>query len=486
MTMATSRDLEHGLVGGVCAGIASRYHYPIPAVRAATVALSVATAGLGGIAYLALWRILPAPARDALPELHARDALPNLHARDALSEVHARDALLTPDLRDATPTTAPVIAPPRPIDQPSATATVEAPASPASVTGESVSPASTPRESASPASPAATAASPANATEALSTLYGPVAPDLPLVRDTIGSVARGVGFDFLEKMLAQQLAGTGKMMRPAIALLAARLGTYDLDRVVPLAASVELLHTATLVHDDVIDEAGERRGNETANALFGNSASVMLGDYMFANSAELISRTDNIQVVKNFAATLMMMVRGELNQDVTVFEYSEDVQRYLDRIVGKTASLFATAAENGALVCDAPTPHVAAMREYGMKLGIAFQIVDDVLDFTGDPAVMGKPAGSDLRGGTLTLPAILYMQAVPTDNPIKRAFDGQRRNANLDRAIAAILAGPYIPESIATAHRFGTEARTALEALPSGETRDTLAGLVEYVLEREM
>ena len=466
MTMATSRDLEHGLVGGVCAGIASRYHYPIPAVRAATVALSVATAGLGGIAYLALWRILPAPARDALPELHARDALPNLEARDAL---------LTPDLRDATPTTAPVIEPPRPIDQPSATATVEAPASPASVTGESASPASTPRESASPAT----------ATEALSTLYGPVAPDLPLVRDTIGSVARGVGFDFLEKMLAQQLAGTGKMMRPAIALLAARLGTYDLDRVVPLAASVELLHTATLVHDDVIDEAGERRGNETANALFGNSASVMLGDYMFANSAELISRTDNIQVVKNFAATLMMMVRGELNQDVTVFEYSEDVQRYLDRIVGKTASLFATAAENGALVCDAPAPHVAAMREYGLKLGIAFQIVDDVLDFTGDPAVMGKPAGSDLRGGTLTLPAILYMQAEPTDNPIKRAFDGQRRNANLDRAIEAILAGPYIPESIATAHRFGTEARTALESLPPGETRDTLTGLVDYVLERD-
>jgi geranylgeranyl pyrophosphate synthase len=125
------------------------------------------------------------------------------------------------------------------------------------------------------------------------------------------------------------------------------------------------------------------------------------------------------------------------------------------------------------------------MREYGLKLGIAFQIVDDVLDFTGDPAVMGKPAGSDLRGGTLTLPAILYMQAVPTDNPIKRAFDGQRRNANLDRAITAILAGPYIPESIATADRFGREARTALEALPPGETRDTLAGLVEYVLKRD-
>jgi heptaprenyl diphosphate synthase/octaprenyl-diphosphate synthase len=287
-------------------------------------------------------------------------------------------------------------------------------------------------------------------------------------------------------MLEQQLASTGKLMRPAIALLGGQLGSYNLDRIVPLAASVELLHTATLVHDDVIDEADQRRGNETANSLFGNSASVMLGDYMFANSADLIARTDNIQVVKNFAATLMMIVRGELNQDVTVFEYSEDVQRYLDRIIGKTASLFATAAENGALVCDAPADQVAAMREYGLKLGIAFQIIDDVLDFTGDPEVMGKPAvGSDLRGGTLTLPAILYMQAEPDDNPIKRAFAGQRRNANLDRAITDILAGPYITETIETAHRFGLEAREALEALPPGETRTTLAALVDYVLERD-
>ncbi len=322
------------------------------------------------------------------------------------------------------------------------------------------------------------------AAPSLETLYGPVAPDLPLVRETLGSVATGVGFDFLAKMLEQQLAGTGKMMRPALALLAGRLGNYDLDKVVPLAASVELLHTATLVHDDVIDEADERRGNDTANSLFGNSASVMLGDYMFANAAELITRTDNIQVV-NFAATLMMMVRGELNQDVTVFEYSEDVQRYLDRITGKTASLFATCAEGGALVCGAPAEQVEAMRLYGMRLGIAFQIVDDILDFTGDPEVMGKPAvGSDLRGGTLTLPAILYMQQEPDDNPIKRAFDGQRRRANLDRAIAEILDGDFIGESMATAQRFGAEAREALEALPPGESRDTLDALVDYVLER--
>jgi geranylgeranyl pyrophosphate synthase/phage shock protein PspC (stress-responsive transcriptional regulator) len=431
MTIATSRDIEHAVVGGVCAGIASRYSYPVKHVRAATVALSVATVGIGGIAYLALWRNLPTSANDTV----------------------STNGGSLPATDDAT------------------VANADAPPVPASVESELPSEIVPPSSAALPLS--------------LESIYGPVASDLPLVRETIDSVTRGVGFDFLAKMLDQQLAGTGKMMRPALALLAGRLGTYDLEKVVPLAASVELLHTATLVHDDVIDEADERRGNDTANSLFGNSASVMLGDYMFANAAELITRTDNIKVVKNFAATLMMMVRGELNQDATIFEYSEDVQRYLDRITGKTASLFATCAEGGALVCGAPAEQVESMRIYGLRLGIAFQIVDDILDFTGDPVVMGKPAvGSDLRNGTLTLPAILYMQQEPDDNPIKRAFDGQRRRANLDRAISEILDGDFIAESMTTAQRFGTEAREALQALPPSNTRDTLDSLVDYVLDR--
>ena len=460
MTMATSRDLERAVVGGVCAGIASRYSYPVTGVRAATVALSVATAGIGGLAYLALWRKLPSSAQLPASNGNGNGA--------TLDQPHAATVAVL-DTSTGSPQH-------QPVDISTTPATDTQPAHSSAAAEPLAEPV---------AEPAATAVATPVLPPSLESLYGPVAADLPRVRETIGSVAKGVGFDFLAKMLEQQLAGTGKMMRPAIALLAGRLGNYDLEKVVPLAASVELLHTATLVHDDVIDEADERRGNETANSLFGNSASVMLGDYMFANSAELISRTDNIQVVKNFANTLMAMVHGELNQDVTVFEYSEDVQRYLDRITGKTASLFATCAEGGALVCGAPADQVEAMRLYGLRLGIAFQIVDDILDFTGDPIVMGKPAvGSDLRGGTLTLPAILYMQQEPDDNPIKRAFEGQRRRANLDRAIAEILEGDFIAESMATAQRFGAEAREALAPLPPGDTRDTLNALVDYVLDR--
>jgi len=322
--------------------------------------------------------------------------------------------------------------------------------------------------------------------EISTTIYGEIEKDLPLVKKSLKELSDDVGFDFLEKMIEQSLGGSGKMMRPALALLAGRLGNYDLEKLIPLAASVELLHTASLVHDDVIDRADARRGNETSNILFGNAAAVMLGDYMFAYAAEFITRTDNIDVVKKFAATLMMMVQGELKQDVTVFEYSEDVQRYLDRITGKTASLFAAAAEGGALVCNVSKPEASALYSYGLNLGIAFQIVDDVLDFAGDPELMGKPIGSDLKSGTLTLPSIFYMQQKPNDNPIKRAFDGQRKNSNLNKAIADILDGPYIRDSMETAQKFGANARNFLNKIENNETVNTLNQLIDYVLDRKI
>ncbi len=319
----------------------------------------------------------------------------------------------------------------------------------------------------------------------LRSLYGPVADDLPLVSEKIESIAQDAEFAFLRRMLEAALSGSGKMMRPALALLAGRLAHYDLERLVPLAASIELLHTATLVHDDVIDEAQERRGASTPNALFGNAASVMLGDYMFAHAADFIAQTDNTEVVRRFAKTLMMMASGELTQDISAYEYSEDITRYLDRITGKTASLFGTAAEGGAMVSGVPADQVEALRLYGLRLGIAFQIVDDILDFTGDPEVMGKPNGSDLQSGTLTLPAILYMQRNPEDNPIKRAFEGIRRRSNFERAIREIMESDVIGESMATARQFGDQARDALAPLPAGEVREALDGLVDYVFERK-
>lgn len=429
MTLATTRDLDRRVVGGVCAGFASKHRYPVSAVRAATILLSLVTAGLGGLAYLALWRFLPAtgngPAELEVP------------------------ALPSPADHEATPT---------PVE---------------------------PEAALEPAIPRAAQPVASTVSPELQRLYGPFASDLPLVSEKIQSIADAAEFAFLRKMLEAALAGSGKLMRPAIALAGGRLGDYDLNKLVPLAASVELLHTATLVHDDVIDEAETRRGQQTPNALFGNAASVMLGDYMFAHAADFIAQTDNPKVVRLFAKTLMTLASGELTQDITVFEYSEDVTRYLDRITGKTASLFGTAAQGGAMAAGASPELAEAMRLYGIRLGIAFQIVDDILDFTGDPEVMGKPVGSDLHGGTLTLPAILYMQQRSEDNPIRKAFEGVRRKANLDRAIREILESGVIDESMATARQFGEQARQALAPLPPGEVRDVLDGLVDYVLERQ-
>jgi len=317
----------------------------------------------------------------------------------------------------------------------------------------------------------------------VASLYGPVSADLPRV-DAMLTSLQHVDFPWLRRMLEATLTGGGKRLRPAIALLAGRLGDYNLEKLVPLAASVELLHTATLIHDDVIDAAQERRGKPTAAALFNNASSVMLGDYLFAHAAEFVARTGNIRVIRNFADTLRVMANGELTQDMSAYEYSPDVQRYLDRIYGKTASLFATATEGGAIVSGAPEEFVAPMRSFGEQLGMAFQIVDDILDFSATSEELGKPAGSDLLSGTVTLPTLLYMDRYPDDNPVKRAFDGVRRRSNLARAVDEIRDSDIIEESMRTAERFATGAREALGAIPAGEPRTTLEGLVEYVLSR--
>lgn len=317
----------------------------------------------------------------------------------------------------------------------------------------------------------------------LADLYGPVAGDLPQVEGMLLGLAK-VEFPWLRRMLEATLGGGGKRMRPAIVLLAGRLGDYDLERLVPMATSVELLHTATLIHDDVIDAAPERRGRPTAAALFNNASSVMLGDYMFAHAAEFVARTGNIRVIRNFAETLRVMANGELVQDMSAYEYSEDVQRYLDRIAGKTASLFATAAEGGAIVAGAPETAVEPMRRYGLQLGMAFQIVDDILDFSATSEELGKPSGSDLLAGTVTLPTLLYMARSPEDNPVKRAFEGTRRTANLQKAVKEIRTSDLLDESMITARRFAESARQQLAALPAGDVRQTLDSLVDYVLER--
>lgn len=320
----------------------------------------------------------------------------------------------------------------------------------------------------------------------VTSIYGPVQEDMARVEAVLARV-REVDYEPLARMLAHVLGAGGKRMRPALALLAGSFATYDLEVLVPLAASIEMLHTASLVHDDVIDAANTRRGRATANALFNNAASVMLGDYMFAHSAELIARTGNVRVIQLFARTLMRMTRGELDQDLSAFDASKRIADYLQRIGGKTASLFGAACEGGGIGSGAPEPWIEGLRDYGFNLGMAFQIVDDILDLTGDEELMGKPAGSDLREGTLTLPSLLLLEDDPSPrNPIRRLFGARRgRERLLAEALDTIRAGDVIARARAYAEDFGRRAETALAPLPDTEARRTLSDLIGHVLTRQ-
>ena len=229
----------------------------------------------------------------------------------------------------------------------------------------------------------------------------------------------------------------------------------------------------------------DRRGRPTANAVFDNALTVLLGDYMFANAAEMVTRTGSLHVTRLFALALMKMTSGELDQDAAAFDMGKDIQNYLWRIGGKTAALFATATEGGASLAGCDEATVEAMRVYGYSLGMAFQIVDDVLDFNGDEAEMGKPVGSDLLEGTITLPGLLLLERYPKDNPIKRFFQAKRdRERYLKEAIDRVLDTEVLEVSLDMARDYVRRANAAIEPLADNDAKETMLELGEYVLGR--
>ena len=321
-------------------------------------------------------------------------------------------------------------------------------------------------------------------TQTQMSLYGPVAEDLILVEDLLESVKR-VDLAPLRLMLDHALAPRGKRLRPALVLLAGTFGDYNLNRLVPLGTAIELLHTASLVHDDVVDGATSRRGRPTANAVFDNALTVLLGDFMFANAAEMVTRTGSLPVTRLFALALMKMTNGELDQDSAAFDVGRDVQHYLWRIGGKTAALFGHSTQGGALLEGCSEGQVEALRSYGYNLGMAFQIVDDILDFTGDEAEMGKPAGGDLLEGTITLPALFYLDSAPQENPVRHflAADGDRA-AVLPDALEAVVESEAIARAQGMAQEFVDRALQGLSTLEATDARRTLEELSGYVLSR--
>ena len=316
----------------------------------------------------------------------------------------------------------------------------------------------------------------------LSTIYEPVHKDLLRVGDKLKSVSE-VEFSHLSELLSHILTG-GKEIRPALALLCGRFYDYNLDRLLPMATAVELLHIATLVHDDAIDNSMVRRGRPTINSLWGQERAVLLGDYLFAKSGEFAATTQNLRVIMLFSQTLETISSGEINQFLNAFNLKQTRQQYLERIASKTASLFSLATESGAVLSRAPEKSVKILKEYGHNLGIAYQIVDDILDFIGTEEEMGKPIGSDFAQGTLTLPALLLLERYPDDNPVKRLFQNEDRDKNIKQAIDLVRNAPIVDECYNFASDYCSKACHNLTMLPDNASRRALAKLADYVIAR--
>jgi geranylgeranyl pyrophosphate synthase len=318
----------------------------------------------------------------------------------------------------------------------------------------------------------------------LSTIYQPVQEDLVKVEDKLRAVSE-VDFPHLSELLDYSLKSSGKRVRPILTLLCGKLYDYDPDYLLPMATAVEILHTATLVHDDAIDNSPMRRGRPTVYDIWGEEEAILLGDYLFAEAGALTATTQNLRVIKLFAETLKTISSGELNQSYYAFNLEQNRQQYIQRVSQKTASLFSMATESGAALSQAPEESIQVLIEYGHNLGIAFQIVDDILDFTSTEEELGKPAGSDLAQGTLTLPAMLLLEYYPKDNPVKRFFSHRDEQDNIELAIELVRNSAIIPECYRVASDYCTRACQNLKLLPDNANRQSLTELANHIISRK-
>ena len=318
----------------------------------------------------------------------------------------------------------------------------------------------------------------------LNQIYATIQEDLDKVKDEIKSISK-TDFAWLAEQLHYLAQGIGKGIRPALTLLSGKLYEYNLTYLLPMAVSVELMHTATLVHDDAIDKSSVRRGQPTINELWGEDIAILLGDYLFAKAGEFVADTQTPRAIKLFSQTLAIISSGEIHQFFGAFQLQQTREQYLRRIASKTASLFALATESGAILSQAPEKSIETLKEYGYDLGIAFQIVDDILDFTGTEETLGKPIGSDLTQGTLTLPAMLLLERHPEDNPVKKWFETKDKKY-LKPAIELIKEPTIIEECYQIALEYCERACHSLNQLPENTSRQALNDLAKYVIKREV
>ncbi len=292
----------------------------------------------------------------------------------------------------------------------------------------------------------------------------------------------------IPQLAAHLVAAGGKRLRPLLTLASARLCGYEGARHIELAACVEFIHTATLLHDDVVDESLLRRGLSSANSVFGNKASVLVGDFLFARAFQLMVADGSLAVLEILSRAAATIAEGEVHQLAIQNDLSASQAQYLEVIRGKTAALFSAACEVGAVIAERPDAERRALSEYGDHVGIAFQLVDDALDYAADQETLGKTVGDDFREGKITMPVLAAYHAAPDTAAREfwvRTIEGSSQLPDdLDRALVLMREAGAIRSTLDLAARFAADAKQRLAIFPRSALRDTLADVADFTVNR--
>lgn len=323
-------------------------------------------------------------------------------------------------------------------------------------------------------------------TATLSRLFATIEPDLEIVDREFQQRATS-GLDIMNAAAAHAMSSPGKRLRTALTLISGKLFTYNFEKLLPLSIAFEMTHLATLVHDDIIDQAGTRRGIPTVNACYGEPVAILLGDYLFAKTAGLIADVEDFRIDRLFSQTVATVCEGTIIELLSARRMDTSEERYLERINRKTACLIAACCKGGATVGGASDEQIELMNDYGVNLGIAFQIIDDVLDYTGAEQIIGKPAGNDLRQGLVTLPLIYALRNEHNGRieQVQRLLTAEKPTEDDVAAVVRwVNATSAIQESLAVAREYAQRAKTLLAEFPLSSDRATLEEVVDFVLAR--
>ena len=315
--------------------------------------------------------------------------------------------------------------------------------------------------------------------------YVPIQDELKRVEEGLKDVI-DTGLRSTDELLTHVVNVKGKRVRPAITLLTAKMLGCSSNEPVLMSIAVELLHLATLLHDDTVDNADFRRGRATLSSTQGPEVAVLVGDFLFAASAVKVCDTSNTRVIRRFSETIMDLSSGQLTERFMINNWEQTFDQYMERIYKKTGSLFATASESGAILSGTDESTIQQMRSFGKHLGTAFQVVDDILDFEGIAAEIGKPVGTDLASGILTLPALLLVKQHPEDNPVIALCKGLDPEENIKRAVDMIHNMGIVAEAYAIAEDLRLRANDSLNEIPDSEHKRALMELSDFVLARNI